>query len=210
MQTDKDQLPSDERTPAKTSTRTWLAIGLAATIAWVVFLATAGPRGLEGMPPSLQAPVPTVQADFGWSLLDLDGGTVDFGQYRGRPILLNLWATWCGPCLREMPSIARLAANERLKDKGVVFLCVSVDDSAETLRRFMKDKDWEMKILRATSIPPVFSTEGIPATFLIGPEGRVAAFQVGSAKWDDSSVVDFLEKLAKKGADEPRSVGIKP
>jgi thiol-disulfide isomerase/thioredoxin len=191
-------LPSEGgRPPERSSTRTWLAIGLAATIAWVVFLATAGPIGGDGRAPSLEAPSPPAQAEFGWSLLDLDGSPVDFGKYRGKTIVLNLWATWCAPCLQEMPSIASLAADKRLKDREVVFLCVSVDRSAETLRRFVREKSWKMTVLRATSIPDIFTTEGIPATFLIGPDGRIAAAQVGAAKWDDPSVVDFLEKLAR-------------
>ena len=188
------------RPPEKSSTRKWLAIGLAATIAWVIFLASAGPRGGDGMlPPNLDSSGVHPPADFRWALVDLDGKPVDFAGFRGRPILLNRWATWCGPCLQEMPSIAALAANKRLKDKGVVFLCVSTDDSAEALRRFVKEKSWGMTLLRANSIPAAFTTEGIPATFLIAPDGRVVVSQVGSAKWDDASVVDFLAKLATPG-----------
>ena len=185
--------------PPKSATRKWMAIGLAALLAWVIFLATSNQviRPGELGAPSLQASGVPRPADFRWTLLDLDDKPVDFESFRGRPILLNLWATWCPPCLAEMPSIAHLAANQRLKDKGVVFVCVSTDDSAEKLRGFLKDKDWGMTILRATSIPPAFQTEGIPATFLIAPDGRIATAEVGSARWDDPSVVDFLEELAK-------------
>ncbi len=177
-------------------TRIWLAIGLAATVAWGIFLATAGPRPGSGSAPSLEPPIPPIRADFAWNLLDVDGKPVEFAKFRGRPILLNLWATWCGPCLQEMPSIAALAENPRLKAKGFAVVCVSVDESAATLRRFVEGKPWKMTILRATSLPPAFLTDGIPATFLIAPDGRVAAAQVGAARWDDPSVVDFLEKLA--------------
>jgi thiol-disulfide isomerase/thioredoxin len=184
--------------PPKIQTRKWLAIGLAAVIAWVVFLATKTQlRTSEGLgAPALETPLMPRPADFRWTLLDLDGKSVDFATYKGRPILLNLWATWCGPCLKEMPSIASLAANPALKEKKVVFLCVSVDKSAETLKNFMKDKTWGMTILQATSIPPVFQTEGIPATFLIAPDGGIATAEIGAAKWDDASVVNFLERLA--------------
>ena len=189
--------------PPKSQTRKWLAIGLAALLAWVAFLATAGrviPPGDLGAP-LLQASGVPRPAEFGWTLLDLDDKPVDFATFRGKPILLNIWATWCGPCLEEMPSIANLAANRTLKDKGVVFLCVSTDDSSEALRRFLKDKGWGMTILRATSIPTVFQTEGIPATFLIAPDGRIVTAEVGAAKWDDPAVIDFLQELAKPAAD---------
>jgi thiol-disulfide isomerase/thioredoxin len=177
----------------------WLAIGFAAALAWAVFLATFGRvvtvGGIE--PPGLEPLSVPMMADLAWPLVDVDGKPVDLAAFRGRPILLNIWATWCGPCLEEMPSIDSLAANPKLKDKGVVFLCVSTDKSAERLRDFLKDKPWKMTILRATSIPAVFLTDAIPATFVIAPDGRIATAQVGAAQWDDPSVVDFLEKLAK-------------
>jgi thiol-disulfide isomerase/thioredoxin len=185
--------------PPQSATRKWLAIGLAAVLAWVAFLATAG-RGIrpgELGAPSLQTSGAPRPAEFGWTLLDLDDKPVDFSTFRGKPILLNIWATWCPPCREEMPSIANLAANQRLKDKGVVFLCVSVDESSQALQSFLKDKNWGMTILRATSLPPAFQTEGIPATFLIAPDGKIVTAEVGSAKWDDPTVIDFLDKLAK-------------
>ena len=191
--------PTKPMQPARSATRKWLAVGLAAALAWAAFLASSGRVAKFGDmgPPALATSGISRPADFRWTLLDLDDKPVDFESFRGRPILLNLWATWCPPCLAEMPSIANLAANPRLKDKGVVFLCVSTDDSAGTLRGFLKDKAWGMTILRATSIPPAFQTEAIPATYLIAPDGRIATAEVGAAQWDDPSVVDFLEKLAK-------------
>ena len=60
----------------------------------------------------------------------------------------------------------------------------------------MRDKKWPMTVLRATELPDVFLTDGIPATFLIAPDGRIAASEVGAARWDDPSVVEFLERLA--------------
>jgi thiol-disulfide isomerase/thioredoxin len=148
-------------------------------------------------PPSLEAPGVALTADFRWKLLDLEDKPVELAKFRGRPILLNLWFTECGPCLEEMPTIANLAANPRLKDK-VVFLCVSTDESTAKVREFLKDKTWGMTFLRIDSLPPpVFLTDGMPATFVIAPDGRIVTGEVGAAKWDDPPVVDFLEKLAK-------------
>ena len=96
--------------------------------------------------------------------------------------------------MAELPAIATLAANPRLKD--VAFVCVSTDESPEVLRRFVRDKKWPMTVLRSTELPDVFLTDGIPATFLIAPDGRIAASEVGAARWDDPSVVEFLERLA--------------
>src|SRR4051794_28936564 len=182
--------------PPKLATRKWLAIGLAAVFAWVAFLATRTQR--ESDAPVLEGTGLVAPANFDWTLLDLNDAPVNFAQFRGRPILLNLWATWCPPCVEEMPTLARLAASPQLKEKNVAVVCVSVDESPEQLRQFVKGKDWKMTILRATSTPPVFQTDGIPATFVIAPDGRVVASQIGSAQWDHPSVVAFLETLGDR------------
>ena len=96
-----------------------------------------------------------------------------------------------------MPSIANLAADPRLKD--VAFVCVSTDDSRRAVSQFLAGKDWPMTVLRATDMPPVFSTDGIPATFLIAPDGRIAAAEVGAADWNQPDVVEALVTLAKPG-----------
>ena len=113
---------------------------------------------------------------------------------------MNFWATWCGPCVREMPSIDKLAKDPRLAGKSIEFVCVSVDDDSATVRSFLEGSDMSMTFLRARdgNIPAVFRTNGIPATFLIAPDGRIAATEVGSADWHAPDVVAFLEKLAAK------------
>jgi thiol-disulfide isomerase/thioredoxin len=128
-----------------------------------------------------------------------DGSSFRLADLRGKVVVIDFWATWCPPCVAELPSIARLAADPRLKE--VAFLCVATDESAETVRDFLRDKDWPMTVLHATSLPNVFTTDGIPATFLIAPDGRTVAMEVGAAAWDDPSAVEYLEKLAKPAAE---------
>ena len=82
-------------------------------------------------------------------------------------MFLNVWATWCGPCVQEMPSIARLADDPRLKGKDIAFVCVSIDQSSAAVRTFLEGRPWRMSFFRAEDIPPVFSTDGIPATYII-------------------------------------------
>ncbi len=161
-------------------------------------MAFRGPQ-LPGHGPALENSAMSQPADYDWSPLDLDGSPVAFSQFRGKPLFLNVWATWCGPCVREMPSIARLAADPRLQGKNIQFVCVSVDQSADEVRRFLAGKNWGMTFLRAERLPAVFHTDGIPATFLIDAKGRIAASEVGSADWSTAEVVAFLDKLAKTG-----------
>lgn len=181
--------------PAKPD-RTWLYVGLGFVILWGIYLAFFNPGG-----PNLESSGASTPADYSWKLLDLDDKPVEFSKYKGKTVFLNVWATWCGPCVREMPSIAALAANPGLKD--VAFVCVSTDDSAGVVKQFLAGKNWPMTILRATELPPAFATEGIPATFLIAPNGRVAASQIGSTDWNEPKVVAFLEKLAKSSPAQP-------
>jgi thiol-disulfide isomerase/thioredoxin len=174
------------------NTKTWLGIGLGVAVLWVLYLAFLGPR----RPALLENSGMSQPAAYEWSLSDLNDRPVRFSRFKGKPIFLNIWATWCGPCVREMPSIARLAQDPRLQGKGLEFVCASVDDSSDAVRRFLQGRSWSMTFLRAEQLPAVFHTEGIPATFLIAPDGRIAAAVVGAAQWDAPEVVGFLEKLA--------------
>jgi thiol-disulfide isomerase/thioredoxin len=164
-----------------------LFLGLAVLVlAWFVFLLTYGPKQSatrEG-------------ADFGLRLKDLDGKAVDFASYRGRPIFLNFWATWCGPCRNEMPSIARLAADPRVKD--VVFLCASVEDNPDEIRGYARREKLDLPFLIAKMpLPKAFQTEGIPATFVISRDGKIAIAEVGSMEWDEPATVNRIATLAK-------------
>jgi thiol-disulfide isomerase/thioredoxin len=174
--------------------RTWLYVALAFVVAWGGYLAVFGPSGGVRRP---SVPGSFGKAEYKWRLLDLDDKPVEFSRFQGKAVFLNLWATWCGPCVAEMPSIAKLAANPRLKD--VAFVCVSTDDSAAVVKTFLAGKNWPMTVLRATDAPPVFTTQGIPATFLIAPDGHIDTAELGSQDWDRPDVVELLETLAKAG-----------
>ena len=175
--------------------RTWLYVGLVFIGFWIMYLGFFAPgkrRPLENAEVNLPA-------EYNWTLEDLKEQPVRFARFKGKTVFLNIWATWCGPCVGEMPSIARLAANPQLKGKNIEFVCVSTDDAADTVVRFLRDKNWPMTVLRAQDLPPVYQTEGIPATFVISPAGRIVAAEVGAADWDRPETVSFLEKTAASG-----------
>jgi thiol-disulfide isomerase/thioredoxin len=179
---------------SKYSPRMWWLIGLAFCVFWVLYISLWGPRRRA----LLESSDMSEPAAYEWSPLDLEDRPVPFARYKGKTVFLNIWATWCGPCRSEMPSIARLAENSRLRDKGVEFVCVSTDDSSQPVRQYLEGKGWRMTFLRAETLPRVFLTEGIPTTFLIAPDGKIAATEIGAADWNDPQVVAFLEKLAAK------------
>ncbi|MGP0067174.1 MAG: TlpA family protein disulfide reductase [Isosphaeraceae bacterium] len=167
---------------------------LAFIIFWILYLIFLGPRISVG---DLERSGMRLPAAYDWTVRDLNDEPGQFSRFKGKTVFLNIWATWCGPCVMEMPSIARLAEDPRLQGKGIEFVCVSVDDSSDTVRRFLKDRSWRMTFLRAERLPGVFSTDGIPATFVIAPDGKIAAAQVGAEQWDNARVVAFLEKVSK-------------
>lgn len=175
--------------------RSWLWIVLAFLVFWVGYLAYFGPRNRRPLEESgIDRP-----AEYNWPMEDLSAQPVQFSRFKGKTVFLNIWATWCGPCVGEMPSIARLAANPKFQGKDVVFVCVSVDDTLDAVKSFVRDKNWPMTVLHTADLPPVFRTDGIPATFIISPAGKIVAAEVGSSDWDNPDVVAFLEKTAAAG-----------
>ena len=171
--------------------RTYLWIALAFSAFWVVYLSMFAPRQRAVLENSAMIE----PADYDWSALDLNDQPVSFAKFKGKTIFLNIWATWCGPCVGEMPSIAVLAKKMKAREKPIEFVCISTDNSTETVRQFLKGRDWSMTFLRAEQLPRVFLTEGIPATFVIASDGRIAASEIGAVDWDDPKVAAFIEKL---------------
>ena len=179
------------------SNRAGLFIG-GVLLAWILYLAFFGLRAGSGG--ALGAPDlaggPHGQAVYDWRIQDLAGKEVGFDSFQGKTVFLNRWATWCPPCVAELPAIAKLARSSRLKN--VVFVLIS-DEPAETIQAFARRKSLDLPFYHvdARELPSVFDSEGIPATFLIAPDGRVAVRQIGSAQWDDPSVIDYLEGLSR-------------
>lgn len=140
-------------------------------------------------------------SDFAVGLETPDGIPFDGGSVRGKTVFLNYWATWCGPCRAEMPSIQRLYAKTR--DLGIVFLLVS-DEKPEKITTYLTKNALAMPIYRSTkSRPAAFQTDGIPATFILTPDGRVAFSHVGAARWDDDSSLAFFRSLPAAPAARP-------
>ncbi len=130
---------------------------------------------------------------FTWPLRTLDGKEVRLSKFKGKVLFVNLWATWCGSCIAEMPSLQRL--YDSLKNEPVVFLMIS-NENAKTVRRFVNSERFTAPVyLTDGRIPSVFQSGFIPATFILDGDGRVRFKHIGMARWDDESTVRFLRSL---------------
>jgi len=174
-------------------------IALVLTLKGGVIKRSAQRSAAEGAP-SARLPAPPFpggeKADYGFKLERLDGTPFDARTLQGKVVFVNFWATWCGPCRSEMPSIQRL--YDKVKGDGVVFLAIS-DESREKIDGFVKKNPYTFPIYRIAGKPPaVFRTDGIPATFILAPDGRIAFKHVGSAGWDDESTLAFLKTITPR------------
>jgi len=142
-----------------------------------------------------------------------DGSKFSLADVRGKVIVLNVWATWCGPCMVELPSLAKLAAHYA-SDDDVKVICVTREPASLIAEKF-KSKD-AMSIAYSTDgvqLPKVYSTKAIPATFVISKNGEIIFQHVGSADWASDDTIQFIEKLRKEGPNkttELTPVPVKP
>jgi thiol-disulfide isomerase/thioredoxin len=125
-------------------------------------------------------------------LLTLEGETVNMDFTDEKAIFLNYWATWCGPCIAEMPSIERLA--EELDAEEVVFLIVS-DESLEKINAFLRDKNFTLPFAKKILDKGEKEMRSFPQTYLIGGQGQMLFEKVGSSEWDSPEMVAKLKSL---------------
>jgi thiol-disulfide isomerase/thioredoxin len=110
-------------------------------------------------------------------------------------VVLNFWATWCPPCVEEMPSLVEM--QRRMKPKGVTVLAVSIDVDENAYRQFVKDHGVNLLTVRDPSqkTAVLYGTHGWPETYIIDRSGVVRRKFIGPVNWTDSEITDFLSKL---------------
>jgi peroxiredoxin len=134
-------------------------------------------------------------------LPSLTGGEVDLLSLRGKVVVLNFWATWCPPCVAEMPSLERL--HRALGPEGLAVVTVSTDEDEEALARFVKDHGLTVPVLRDPGgrvASTEYGTTGYPETFTLDPKGRVLEHVVGPAEWDSPEALAHFRSLLGRSA----------
>ena len=130
--------------------------------------------------------------DYTWTLKKLDGSTYDFSKASGKVIVLNFWATWCAPCIAEMPSFQDLYVDYA---QEIEFLMVSVEKET-VIQKFLDKHDYTFQVMRPMSdIPNLLEARSIPRTFIIDKRGFVVVDKIGAANWNSEKVRLTLDQL---------------
>jgi thiol-disulfide isomerase/thioredoxin len=144
--------------------------------------------------PKISEEEPISKADYNFTLIDQQGSVLEGESLKGKTVFLNLWATWCPPCIAEMPDINNLY-NE-VASEDIVFIMISLDDDFNKAKAFLDKKGYDFNIYAYASTPPsVFYSKIIPTSFVISPEGNVVVRKEGMAKYNSKSFRNFLNSL---------------
>lgn len=123
---------------------------------------------------------------------DLNGNPIELSDYRGKKILLNFWATWCRPCIEEMPSL--LNAQAALANDNYVFLLAS-DQSMEKITAFKEKKGFNFNYVKFHGAMADFEVTALPATFIYNAAGTKVERIDGATEWDAPETIDLLKAV---------------
>ena len=146
-----------------------------------------------GLPPGIVAmegsPAPAL------ALENLDGDAYDLAGSRGHWVFVHFWASWCGPCRKEMPTIQ--AMMEALQDNRLEIIMVNTAETEDDVFSFLGIVAPDVIPLMDTdgAVTEAWQPRGLPATFLVDPEGRLRYRALGGREWDTPPYLDFLRKL---------------
>jgi len=121
--------------------------------------------------------------------------SVSLNQYRGQVVLVNFWATWCPPCVEELPSLMTL--QERMKERGLVVVGVSIDVDGDAYHRFLKLHNIDFVTVRdpEQKVASMYGTSGWPETYIIDRQGVLRRKFVGPVDWNAPDVIAFLSRM---------------
>ncbi len=161
------------------------------TIHWMLLLLSwsAFAYGEQSLTPYKGAqPAP----DF--ELVDVDGDKHRLSDYRGKPLIINFWATWCPPCREEMPSMNR--AWGKVKD-DVSMLAINVGEDEDTIFVFSADYPIDFPVLldQSGEVIRQWPVKGLPTTFVLDGEGNIRYTAVGAREWDDDALLEIVKSL---------------
>lgn len=120
--------------------------------------------------------------------------TVSLHDYRGKLVVLNFWATWCVPCVEEMPSLVRM---QKQMGPKVTVIAVSIDENETAYHRFLRQYNVDLITVRdpAQKASEIYGTTGWPETFIIDSSGTIRRKFTGAVNWTSPEIIEYLNKL---------------
>jgi cytochrome c biogenesis protein CcmG/thiol:disulfide interchange protein DsbE len=166
-----------------------LLSGLALAAAAALLLLVASPYSRQGE----GSIVGNKANDFSF---ELNGKPAHLSELRGKVVVLNFWATWCPPCVEEMPALSRL--HQQIIASGGMVLGISVDDDEAKFQKFLKDYQISFPNYRDASknIPASYGSFMFPETYIIDRDGKIARKIIGPQVWDSPEMIAYLKRLA--------------
>jgi len=136
-----------------------------------------------------------------FQLISFAGDSIALKNYRGKFLIIHFWATWCKPCRKEMPELIEFYRT--LPRKNIRILAISIDKEGKKEAAKKMVHDWQLPfpaaMVTSGKISDAYWTWGIPATYFIGPDGKMVGRILGSAKWKDSRIKMLIRQILKKG-----------
>lgn len=124
--------------------------------------------------------------------VDLNDSFFDVSELKGKKVLINFWATWCGPCITEMPNL--LVAQKKLAQDNYVFLLVS-DEPIEKILNFKEKTNHNFRFLKSNKSITSFGVYALPTTFVFNVKGKKSDRIVGVVKWDSEEIITKLKNI---------------
>lgn len=133
-------------------------------------------------------------ANYNLPLLSLDGNESTLEEFEGKTIFLNFWATWCPPCIAEMPNIQAL--YESVESDTIQFVMVSLDEDHQKARDYLARKKYTFPVYFLNGRKPgTYSSSVVPTTYVISPDGKIVTERRGMADYNTSGFKDFLRSF---------------
>ncbi len=132
-----------------------------------------------------------------FTLKDIEGNSHTLSEYRGKVVLVDFWATWCFPCIIEIPHFVKL--YNQYKERGFVILGASLDNNEKRLKNFIKNQAINYPVLvNARKVSVIYAVQGIPTAYLIDKDGRITEKFVGYAPGAEKKIEKLILKLIEK------------
>jgi thiol-disulfide isomerase/thioredoxin len=125
------------------------------------------------------------------NLSELTGQPIDLAQFEGKAVFINFWATWCKPCIQEMPTIA--SAQDKLKNENVIFLLAS-NEEPDQIERFIKKHSYKFHYVHLENMEAL-KIQALPTTFIFNPEGKMKFSENGFRSWDEPANIELITKI---------------